>query len=169
MIKNTRPFKRDWKPWTSQLEGKRVLVVTEFSDSIRFQYSRKEKIARWKISELPEFELITYQMINTMCGNSHGFNDFFEAYKKVRDDILKIDFDIVLIGAGAYGCNLSADIKRSGRGAIQLCSYTPLIFGVIGQRYIEQGVLDEFGTKDWIRPIEKKPDYYKEIEGGCYW
>ena len=163
------PFKKNFAPWTRALAGKRVLVVTSFPESVKRQYARKSQISRWQISELPDFELLTYPMINTMMGNKMGFDSWFDAYEFIKIGVLSLDFDIAIVGAGEYGAPLCVDIKRAGKQAIELCSYTPLIFGVMGRRHQEHGVQEKFGTKAWIHPIEEKPAYYKEIENGCYW
>ena len=155
--------------WVSGLTGKKVLVVTSFAKSIQYQYERRDKLAKYPGALLPEFELKTYQMIQTQCNHREGFNSWFDAYKKVENDVLSIDFDVAIVGAGAYAFPLCAAIKRNGRSAIEACSHTPTLFGVIGKRYIEDDTLARCGTKAWIRPMEETPEYANEIEDACYW
>ena len=51
--------------WLTKLEGKKVLVISSFSDSIRYQY---EKLGPATLS-LPNFELITYSAVQSIAGN----------------------------------------------------------------------------------------------------
>jgi len=162
-------YKKDFDPWTRALAGRKVLLVSPFADSIKEQYLIKEKLSRWERSILPDFDLVTYKMILTMCGDKKEFNSWFEALKKIKEDILSIDFDVAIVGAGAYGLPLCMEIQKAGKQAIELCSFTPLLFGIIGKRHIDQGWFDDFGTPYWIRPKDEKPLYYLKIEDGAYW
>jgi len=155
--------------WVSGLADKKVLVVSSFSESIKYQYERRDELAKYPGALLPKFELKTYQMLQTQCNQRCGFNSWFDAYSKVESDVLAIDFDVAIVGAGAYALPLCAAIKRSGRSAIEACSHTPTLFGVVCKRYVEDGTLARCGTKSWIRPMEDPPEYAKEIEDGCYW
>ena len=40
------------------------------------------------------------------------FKDWFEALQYMKDEIDKCDYDIALIGCGAYGMCLAAHVKR---------------------------------------------------------
>lgn len=48
----------------------------------------------------------------------------------MKDEIDKQDYDIALIGCGAYGFPLAAHIKRSGKKAIHLGGALQLLFGI---------------------------------------
>lgn len=160
---------RKLRPWFDGLSEKKVLVVSSFSHSIEHQYSRKNRICKYPEWELPDFELKTFQMIETQFGNNRGYKNWFIAYNDVKERILNMDFDVAIIGAGAYGFPLSAALKKQGKMVIELCSYTTMMFGVVGQRHIDFGFKEQYGTDEWIRPMETPPEYYKKIEGGCYW
>ena len=163
------PFDEEYDPWTRALAGKKVLVVTSFAESVERQYSHKDGIVRNKRNELPEFELKTYQMINTMMGTKHGFKKWKEAYNYVLNQIMEIDFEIAIIGAGAYAVPLCADLKKSGKKAIAMCGYTPTMFGIAGNKDFRRDTVKKYGTDAWIRPIETPPDFYMDVEGGAYW
>lgn len=163
-----------WKrPWTRYLKGKRVLVVHPFVDSIRYQYEHnREKI--WEDPEvLPEFkELLTLKAVQSIADNKEQpYSNWFEALKYMEDEISKMDFDIALIGCGAYGMCLAAHVKRMGKTAIHLAGWTQMLFGVYGTRWIEQQ--QEFAkyiNKYWIRPNAKeRPKGAEKVEGACYW
>ncbi len=157
--------------WIGALKGKKVLVANSFTDSIRLQYERKSEWAYSPECELPDFELITYKTYTTQVGERpEGFTNFFQVLRKMIDDIRKIDFDIALIGAGAYGFPLGCEIKKMGKIAIEPCGRLPAFFGVYGEFLLTSDLLyKKFINENWIRPIETPPQNYKQVENGCYW
>ena len=163
-----------WKnPWTKYLKGKKVLVVHPFVDSIRYQYENN----RCKLFEnpdvLPEFaELHTIKAVQTIADQEDSrFETWFDALQYMKDEISKIDFDIALIGCGAYGMCLAAHVKRMGKQAVHLAGWTQMLFGVYGERWIkDQPQYAKFINENWIRPLEsEKPKGAEKVEGGCYW
>jgi hypothetical protein len=161
------------KPWSAALKGKKVLVVHPFQNSIEAQY-KKRKFLFPESEILPEFELITYKAIQSLAGNQpEGFNTWFEALDFMSNEISKIDFDIAIIGCGAYGFPLAARVKQLGKQAIHLAGATQLLFGIKGSRW-EQGnykpIFEKIFNEHWIRPLEtEKPKKAEAIEGACYW
>ena len=107
-------------PWTAALEGKKVLVIHPFEESIRSQYSRRELIfPGTKI--LPEFGLRTLKAVQTIAGEKDDrFCTWFEALDYMLAEALKIDFDVAIVGCGAYGFPLAAKLKACGKQAIHL-------------------------------------------------
>ncbi len=157
------------KSWIRALKGKKVLVINSFTESIEYQYKRKDKLVNDKKFELPDFELLVYRTYVTQVGERPGgFKNSFEVLEKMLSDIKKIDFDIALIGAGAYGFPIAVEIKRMGKIAIETCGRTPLFFGIYGERDLKLGINENL-TDAWIRPMENPPKKFKEIENGCYW
>lgn len=157
------------KTWVKALKEKKVLIINSFTDSIEYQYKRKDLLVKDKKYELPNFELLTYKTFVTQVGErSGGFKNSFEVLDKMLDDIKKIDFDVALIGAGAYGFPIAVEIKRMGKVAIETCGRTPLFFGVYGERDVRQGI-EKHLTDAWIRPMEQPPAKFKQVENGCYW
>lgn len=160
-------------PWTKYLKNKKVLVVHPFVDSIRYQYeNNREKLFDNK-DVLPNFKkLITVKAVQTIAGNNDSrFKDWFEALQYMKDEIDKCDYDIALIGCGAYGMCLAAHVKRMGKQAVHLAGWTQMLFGVYGNRWKEeQPQYAKFINEHWIRPRDnEKPKGADTIEGGCYW
>ena len=156
--------------WCKALEGKKVLVIHPFEDTIKSQYARREKI--WSNPTfLPDFELITYNAVQTLGGmNAEKYGDWFEALELMKNDIRKIDFDIALIGCGAYGFPLAAECKRMGKKAVHLGGQTQMVFGILGKRWEEIPYYKQFINEYWVRPSQdEKPENFKSIENGCYW
>ncbi|MBD4336261.1 hypothetical protein GUH15_09405, partial [Xanthomonas citri pv. citri] len=77
--------------------------------------------------------------------------DWFEALEYMESEISKMDFDIALIGCGAYGMCLAAHVKRMGKTAIHLAGWTQMLFGVYGKRWVEdQPEYAKFINQFWI-------------------
>ena len=163
-----------WKnPWTRVLEGKRVLVVHPFVESIRYQYENNSEKIWADPNVLPQFkELVTLKAVQSIAdAKEQPFRDWFEALEYMESEISKMDFDIALIGCGAYGMCLAAHVKRMGKTAIHLAGWTQMLFGVYGKRWVEdQPEYAKFINQFWIRPNEnERPKGAEKVEGGCYW
>ena len=157
------------KHWIRELKGKRVLIINNFTESIEYQWNRKSLLVKSKEYELPDFELLLYRTYVTQVGERPGgFTNFFQVLEKMKSDISKIEFDIALIGAGAYGFPLAVEVKKMGKIAMETCSHTPIFFGIYGERDLKYGC-EKYMTDAWIRPLEEPPKRYKEVENGCYW
>ncbi|MPN33589.1 hypothetical protein SDC9_181078 [bioreactor metagenome] len=88
----------------------------------------------------------------------------------MKEKISKSDFEIAIIGAGAYGLALGAYIKSLGKQAIHMGGATQLLFGIKGTRWDKHDFISNLYNENWIRPSEN--EIYKganNVEGGCYW
>ncbi len=162
-------FPRSDTPWTAALAGKKVLVVSPFAKTIERQYQNRERIYPDK-PVLPEFELITFKAVQTQAKEADDrFKDWFEALEWMKAEIRKIDFDVALLGCGAYGLPLAADIKSSGRSAIHTCGQTQLLFGIKGSRWNDDAEVVSNYNSAWTYPsMEETPKRIDSFEGG-YW
>lgn len=160
-------------PWTKALRGKKVLVVHPFAETIKKQYARRELL--FKNPEiLPEFELKTIKAVQSLGGNDQ-FKTWFDALQWMKDEMDKIDYDICLIGCGAYGFPLAAYAKRKGKKAVHLAGALQLLFGIRGARwenpnynkiYNYAALMNEY----WVKPNEnERPQNAQQVEGACYW
>lgn len=159
-------------PWTRALKGKKVLVVHPFAKSIERQYQKREYLFT-NPDVLPEFELKTIKAVQSIGGNT-AYKDWFGALESMKTEINNTDFDICIIGCGAYGFPLAAHVKRIGKRAIHLAGMTQLLFGIWGARWDK----DNYSKYDykallndhWVRPAaNEKPDNAGKVESGCYW
>ena len=165
---NIDPF-RSKMPWTKALKGKRVLVVHPFAVSIAKQYKHREKLFENK-DMLPDFELITYKAIQTQAGATSCYDTWFDALDKMYNDIKAIEFDIAILGCGAYGFPLAAKIKQLGKQAIHLGGATQILFGIKGARWDAKPEICELYNDYWIRPSsDERPKDADKVEGACYW
>jgi len=161
-------------PWSSALRNKKVLVISPFSDSIQHQYREKRTLLFKDSSVLPEFKnLITLDAIQSNGSNASrcGFRDWFEALDFMEKEISQIDYDVALVGAGAYGMDLAAFIKRQGKIAIHLAGWTQFLFGVYGERWLRgQPKYSAFINDNWVRPsANETPLGVDKIENKAYW
>lgn len=169
-MESLEPYYRDKEAWSSALKGKKVLVIHPFADTIQSQYARREKI--WKREDiLPEFELITLKAVQTLCGEQdERFETWFDALDYMINEVKQIDFDVALIGCGAYGLPLTAAVKEMGKQGIHLGGATQILFGIIGKRWEQSPFFKAFMNEYWVRPSEEeKPKHADRVEGGCYW
>lgn len=173
------PFWSDMS-WTKALQGKKVLVVHPFAETIELQYKRRELLFENK-DILPEFELKTIKAVQSIAGEETEFVDWFEALDFMKSEIDKCDYDVCLIAAGAYGFPLAAHVKRMGKKSVHLGGSLQLLFGIRGKRWEDP----EYGVREWgiprnsytklmnefwIRPGENAiPKGANMVEGACYW
>lgn len=172
------------RPWTRILKGKKVLVVHPYAETIQKQYAIREKLYD-NHEILPVFELKTLKAVQSSAYAEVPFKDWFEALEYMENEIEKIEFDICLLGCGAYGLPLAAHVKRLGKQAIHMGAGVQLLFGISGKRWEEEYVQRPWGynvpfrintnyvdlkNEYWTRPSGNEiPPKSKSVEGGCYW
>lgn len=165
-------------PWTIALKGKKVLVIHPFEQAIVSQYEKRKLLFKNE-DVLPGFDLKTIKAVQSLGGDSE-FESWFEALEYMKSEIDKVDFDICLIGAGAYGLPLAAYVKDKGKKAIHMGGSLQLLFGIKGKRWEnpqygseelnETGRYPALFNDYWIYPGEEgKPKNAEMIEGACYW
>lgn len=157
-------------PWTAQLQDKRVLVIHPFEKTIRAQYKKREKLFEDK-NILPSFELLTFKAIQTAAGEADSrFATWFEALHYMLEKIKYLDFDIALIGCGAYGLPIAAEIKRMGKKAVHIGGGLQILFGIKGRRWDENPAINRFYNEYWVYPDESEtPRGSSMVENSCYW
>ena len=168
------------RPWTRVLEGKRVLVVHPFAELIERQYAEKRTLLFRNPEMLPPFELHTVRAVQSLGGESNGYATWFDALRGMEDAMDKVDYDVCLIGCGAYGFPLAAHAKRQGKQAVHLGGALQLLFGIKGKRwenpkhgairYGRKGPYLELFNEHWVYPSkEDVPKAAANVEEGCYW
>lgn len=167
-------------PWTKALEGKRVLVVHPFIETIKSQHKRHQQLFD-NDAVYPDYELLTVRAVQSNAGASTPFSDWFEALESMEEEISKLDFDYAIIGCGAYGLPIAAHIKRMGKKSIHLGGGSQLLFGIKGKRWDNNGYhwpnLPQLDTNYsslyndyWVRPNSSEtPKSASKVEGACYW
>jgi hypothetical protein len=168
-LEDLEPFFTE-NPWTKSLENKKVLVVHPFAETIRQQYLKRNKL--FDNDLLPDFALNTIKAVQTAAHEKSKFADWFEAFEYMKMEMNSIDYEVAIIGCGAYGLHLAAHAKRMGKKAIHLAGVTQLLFGIKGKRWEEYIVWPYINlfNEYWVRPGEnEKPKSVNLVENACYW
>lgn len=156
-------------PWSSVLKGKKVVVVHPFAQSIESQFARRRSLFD-DPETLPDFELITLKAVQSIAGEKTPFPSWFEALEHMQTQLDAIDYDIALIGCGAYGLSLAAHVKRSGKKAVHIGGALQLLFGIMGNRWEGETFPTGPRFENWVRPhADETPKQKHMVEGGCYW
>lgn len=167
------PWSCKEQPWSSALEGKKVLVIHPFENTIQSQYLKRSEIFPGT-DILPKFQLKTLKAVQTIAGRSDDrFETWFEALEYMYSEAIKVDFDIAIVGCGAYGLPLAAKLKQYGKQVIHLGGATQLLFGIKGKRWEENEefkYVSKYFNSSWVYPKkEDTPNNSNKVESGCYW
>jgi hypothetical protein len=157
------------EPWSAALAGRRVLVVHPFATSIERQFMRRlELFADPQV--LPEFELLTLRPPLTLGGANDGYASWSIALDDLLARVREIQFDVALLGCGAYGLPLAGAIKAMGRSALHLGGALQLLFGIRGRRWEAMPRFSALMNGSWVRPLpEETPAAAPQVDGGSYW
>jgi hypothetical protein len=168
-FRDLEPYMHE-RPWSRWLEGKRVLVIHPFTDTIALQYAKRAVLFDNPLV-LPPFDLQLVRAVQSIADNATPFASWFDALADMEAQIDRLDFDIALIGCGAYGLPLAAHVKRMGRKAVHLGGQTQLLFGIKGKRW-ETGhpEIQRMFNAHWVNAAEtERPQGLMRVEGGAYW
>jgi hypothetical protein len=156
-------------PWSMELKGKKVLVISPISQTVRYQWKRIDKI--WGEKKMcPEMDLQVYQSVQSIGGiGPHG--SWFESLNVMKDDISKIEFDVALVSCGAYGLPIVNHVKNElHKTAIYVGGALQLFFGIKGRRWDNHDEISLLFNEHWRRPFDIEiPENSSMVEGGCYW
>lgn len=158
------------QPWSAALAGKKVLVVHPFKATILQQYARREQLFPGT-QILPEFASLTVvQAVQGLAGQKTGYNSWFDALAAMEAEMDAADYEVAIIGAGAYGLPLATHARDTGHVAIQMSGATQLLFGIKGKRWDDHPVIGKLYNDAWVRPAESEGIARREtVEGGSYW
>jgi hypothetical protein len=151
-----------------KMSGRKVLAISSFDGLIQKQYSSGNV---YKIYErFPTLSGLSTVKFPYCFLNNGPHQNYFETLDAVFEEIRNIDFDIALLGCGAYGHMLCHRIHEElNRDAIYIGGSIQTIFGILSKR--EKDCSNLPVNEHWITeiPEEYKPAKYKSIEKGCYW
>lgn len=152
-LRSYEPWYSDGTPWSAHLAGKKVLVISPFTDTIEAQYQKRDKLFEGT-DILPAFDLITYRSVNTRGkALDPRFDSWFDALEFMKQEISKIDFDVAIAGCGAYTLPLCSHIKDMGKIAIQMGGATQLLFGIIGNRWKDNPTIQKYMNDSWTKVL----------------
>ena len=167
-LKDIEPYYHQ-NPWTDILEGKKILVVHPFVESIVKQY-HKRKLLFNDPRILPDFELSTIKSVQSIAGNKPDFKTWFDALNSMKEQVESQNFEIAVVGCGAYGFPLAAHIKRIGKKVVHMGGATQIWFGIYGKRWENNQIVSSLYNENWIHPASNEiPRNFKKVEQGGYW
>jgi len=162
---------RHREPWSAALAGRKVLVVHPFASSVESQYRKRAALFR-DPRVLPEFQLQVLPAVQSLGGDCPAFPDWFAALAAMERAMAVVDFEVAIIGAGAYGMALAAYAKRDlGRKALHLGGATQILFGIRGRRWDQWPEYSrDLYNEAWVSPLpEERPAAAVRVEDACYW
>ncbi len=140
--------------WSKRLENKRVLIVHQFEDTIRYQYNNRNKI--WlddHKGKLPLFDLVTYKPV-WVLGEVKPHNSWKDSLEHMKREISKIDFDIALLACSYFGLPLLNFIKTDlNKSCIYMGGQLQILFGIKGIRW-DMNQANGMYNESWIRCFE---------------
>lgn len=158
--------------WFQTLQGKKVLIISPFVDSMKSQISKLDKV--W--SNLPTFSIpsdiqwVFYKSFNTIAGNKIH-SSWKETFEHMKKDISQLEFDVALLSCGGYGPPLCLHIHQNmHKTAIYVGGALQILFGIKGKRWNERADFRRYMNQYWIQASPHEiPQNHKRVENGCYW
>ena len=162
--------------WTRALSGKKVAIVSSFTESIKGQL--KKKIWTGANEGLLPSD-VDWSFVQT--GYSHGLalgtcewpshvTSWDQAVNHVVKQVIDSGSKIALIGCGGLGMVIGGRLKAAGVSAIVLGGAIQIIFGVKGRRWATHDIISKLWNDEWVWPAKEEiPGGAATVEGGCYW
>ena len=153
--------------WLGTIRNKKILIVSSINAQI------KEQIPKFRLIHNTDYSIscpvVYYDCPETYFKEERHESNWFETFNKIKTDISKIEFDIAIISAGAYGHPLAAYIKMLGKQAINICSGIYVLFGIRNKTQTIIRKISSKYNKYWIFPVKNNNRNYIDIEKGGYW
>lgn len=163
----TSPYMFNY-PWTHQLKNKKVLIAHPFTKTIAKQFEKKDKI--WN-GLLPDLE-IDYLTIPQNAGVvPPKFKDWFETLDYLLKEVKKKDFEVMIVGAGAWSLPLILEAKKMGATGIHMGGAVQLLFGIKGAKWHNDEKITKLYNKHWTNVLksEMPADISKVPHWDKYW
>ena len=142
-------------PWSQALENKKILVITGFPLTVSKQFANRKKV--WPTRNvLNDFELETLAIPQNAGVVDPVYENWAVALKAIEKQIEEREFDIALIGAGAWSLPLCAKAKEMGKAAIHTGGATQILFGIRGGRWNNHPVISQFYNDYWTSILDEE-------------
>lgn len=157
-------------PWVQALEGKKVLFINPFAETMKKQYERRHLIWPEKCV-LPDMDAKFLKSVWYLGKDDNsGFGNWFEALDYLYTEASKIDFDIAILSCGPFSTFLAAQFKRDGKQAIQYGGALQMLFGIRGARWDDSDEYKGYFNEYWVRPNqEDAPKGTERLDNKIYW
>lgn len=161
-------FLKDFKIFA---ENKKILIISPFSESIKYQ-TQKDRINNLiKNYTFPNCIFLTY---NTPITYNNEYDDlinevtsdnWLDQCTKMENEIQQIDFDIALLSCGSYATCLGSFIsKKMNKKAIYIGGVMNVLFNIFGKRYDDKYYKNINDLSYRIIAFEK--NNYVDFKGG---
>jgi hypothetical protein len=159
------------KPWSLAMEGKKVLIISSFSEEINSQFKFYSELHSLKI--LPNMEIYTIKppLSNGLQFSSRTWSQKLNRYSDLLlKKVQAYKPDLALISAGSYGLPIGRNLLNNGVSSIYIGGALQILFGIWGERWRENTTIQKIATDRWINPFPtSRPKGFKFIENGTYW
>jgi hypothetical protein len=165
-----QPYSEDLRvtPWARALDGKKVLVISPFSESIEKQFANIINV--FPNYKFHNFELKTLKSPMSINTQYPVAKSWFELLDEIKAKMDIIDFEVALVSAGSYSYPLAHHAKKLGKIGIHAGGGLQLFFGIMGKRWEKSEYLQKIVNSSWTRPTqEETPKSARLVEDGCYW
>jgi hypothetical protein len=154
--------------WTNYLKDKKVLVITSHSHTVESQYPKLSQI--WNQTLFKDNFKLTLLKAPFQPQFEQFHNSWLETLNWLKTCVNQANFDVLIVGAGAYGLPLAVEAKKKGKVGIHIGGAIQLLFGIKGKRWDNREDFIKLTNNHWVRPLPEDIPKNKEfIEGGCYW
>ena len=165
------------KRWTQLLAGRRVCVVSSFTDTIQKQLEQRHIIwgsdAESLLPTTTRFSFVKTGYAPVLAkgrGEWISCSTWKDAVDQMEAAVYKNDAEIVLIGCGGLGFPLAQRLKKAGKIAIVLGGAIQVLFGIKGERWRNHSVISRFWNTQWVYPSDDEtPKGALGVENACYW
>jgi hypothetical protein len=168
-IRSLEPY-YDREPWSRHLAGLKVLIATSFPKSIAHQLKRRKEIWRDDRGVLPEFEAAYIPVPpHAYLLKTPVYADWQTGLRVMKEKVAAANFDVLLVGAGAWSIPLAGYAKSLGKIGVHLGGGLQVLFGIKGHRWATHE-LSGYWNDAWIHPLpEETPDNVQAMERSAYW
>ena len=161
-------------PWIQELLASRWLVITPFVETAKSQLPKLPSLGIYPTESADKLTRLR-KTISFLASPSFAYMqppqepDWMTTLNKMKRSMGKMDFDLALIGAGAWSLPLAAHAKALGKKAIHLGGVTQLLLGIRGGRYDQSGIYSRDNSA-WRNPLPAEtPINCGLMENGAYW
>lgn len=155
-------------PWTENLAGKKVLVISSHYESIMRQWENIDKVWGNNKNKIVPFDFVGcirtphHPLIDSRQNpNCNTWEDTIEYTKSQLDSY---DYDVVLTSTSHQSPFYAVHAKEKGKVGIQTGGVLQLFFGVLGNRWTKAPIYQNWAkmyNEHWIYPF--KNDEPQEI------
>jgi hypothetical protein len=167
-------------PWTKSLKDKKVLVVSSHKNTIEHQWNRIDSVWMDHKEKIVPFDLIgvVRSPFNPFVDDRQypNCNSWYDSLQAMKKEIDNYDYDVLLVGAGAYSPALADHAKRNNKIGITLCGAIQIFFGILGSRWVvnqhHYSFWNSLYNEYWTYPLESDLPTNKnnfEIFEKAYW